>query len=66
MNLYETLRVGFPENADAPCLILPEGSAISCARQEQEMETFQEFRSAPAPSKKAPTVGDDHERNVFK
>jgi malonyl-CoA/methylmalonyl-CoA synthetase len=35
-NLYETLRVGFPENADAPCLILPDGSAISYGRLEQE------------------------------
>jgi hypothetical protein len=50
--LYETLRVGFPENDDAPCLILPDGSVISYGRVEQEMETFQEFRSAPAPSKK--------------
>lgn len=35
-NLYETLRTGFPKNADAPCLILPDGSEISYGRLEQE------------------------------
>jgi malonyl-CoA/methylmalonyl-CoA synthetase len=35
-NLYETLRAGFPKNADAPCLILPNGSEISYGRLEKE------------------------------
>lgn len=35
-NLYEILQTGFPENADAPCLILPDGSEISYGRLNQE------------------------------
>ena len=35
-NLYETLQTHFPENQDAPCLILPDGSEISYGRLRQE------------------------------
>jgi malonyl-CoA/methylmalonyl-CoA synthetase len=35
-NLYEVLQTGFPENADAPCLILPDGSEVSYGRLRKE------------------------------
>ncbi len=39
-NLYEILKVRFPENPDAPCLILPNGDEISYGRLEQESARY--------------------------
>jgi malonyl-CoA/methylmalonyl-CoA synthetase len=35
-NLYDILQTGFPQNADAPCLLLPDGAAISYERVDRE------------------------------
>lgn len=35
-NLYETLQTHFPDNPDAPCLILPDGSEVSYGKLRQE------------------------------
>lgn len=39
-NLYEILEAGFPENPDAPCLILPDGSHVSYGRVQRESSRY--------------------------
>jgi malonyl-CoA/methylmalonyl-CoA synthetase len=39
-NLYEILQSGFPENPDAPCLILPDGSQVSYGRVQRESARY--------------------------
>ncbi|MBU4581150.1 MAG: AMP-binding protein, partial [Proteobacteria bacterium] len=39
-NLYEILQSCFPENPDAPCLILPDGSEVSYGRVQRESARY--------------------------
>jgi malonyl-CoA/methylmalonyl-CoA synthetase len=39
-NLYEILQSCFPENPDAPCLILPDGSQVSYGRVQRESARY--------------------------
>ena len=39
-NLYEILQSCFPENLDAPCLILPDGSQVSYGRVQRESARY--------------------------
>ena len=39
-NLYEILQSRFPENSNAPCLILPDGSEISYGRMQHESARY--------------------------
>lgn len=39
-NLYETLQPCFPENPDAPCLILPDGSEVSYGMVQSESARY--------------------------
>ena len=39
-NLYEILKSHFPENPDAPCLILPDGGEVSYGKLDQESAKY--------------------------
>ena len=45
-NLYEILRSCFPENPDAPCLILPDGSEVSYGRLQLESARYASLLAA--------------------
>src|SRR3989339_2191269 len=45
-NLYQILESCFPENPDAPCLILPDGSMISYGKMKRESARYASLLTA--------------------